>query len=57
MPTICPKCHTVRPATTVVPDWQRPAYRVAYTKAGGDGSSLLAGRRLSMVNASNRSDS
>lgn len=34
MPTICPKCRTVRPADTQVPDWQCPACGVAYAKAG-----------------------
>ena len=35
MPTICPKCRAVRPATTEAPDWQCPSCGVAYAKVGG----------------------
>lgn len=35
MPTICPHCHTVRPESTPVPDWQCPSCGKAYAKAGG----------------------
>ena len=55
MPTICPKCRTVRPENAIVPDWQCPACGVAYAKAG-DGSALLAGRRSSVMNANNRAE-
>lgn len=40
MTVICPKCRTVRPANTQVPDWQCPHCGVAYAKAGGDASQL-----------------
>lgn len=45
MPTICPKCRTVRPENTVVPDWQCPACGVAYVKAGGDAPALPSVQR------------
>ena len=45
MPTICPKCRTIRPENATVPDWQCPACGVAYAKAGGDASSLPAVQR------------
>jgi glutaredoxin len=40
MPTICPKCRTLRPADTTAPDWQCPACGVAYAKAGGDAAAV-----------------
>ncbi len=40
MPTICPKCQTMRPADTTVPDWQCPACGVAYAKAGSDAAAV-----------------
>ena len=40
MPTICPKCRTMRPADTTVPDWQCPTCGVVYAKAGGDAAAV-----------------
>lgn len=57
MPTICPKCRTLRPADATVPDWQCPACGVAYAKAGGDASAVPAVRRAQaahVVGASHR---
>ena len=34
MPTICPKCHHVRPAHADNPEWQCPACGVCYAKVG-----------------------
>ncbi len=51
MPTICPKCRTLRPANAAVPDWQCPACGVAYAKAGGDGQAVLAVQRARAAHA------
>jgi glutaredoxin len=40
MPTICPKCRTLRPADTTAPDWQCPACGVVYAKAGSDAAAV-----------------
>jgi hypothetical protein len=45
MPTICPKCRTLRPVDANVPDWQCPACGVAYAKAGGDPAATLVVQR------------
>jgi glutaredoxin len=45
MPTICPKCRTVRPDDATVPAWQCPACGVAYAKAGGDTAGSPAAQR------------
>ncbi len=45
MPTICPKCRTVRPENATVPAWQCPACGVAYAKASGDASQGAAVQR------------
>jgi ribosomal protein L37AE/L43A len=41
MPTICPKCNTVRPSETTAPEWQCPACGVAYAKGWLDGGASL----------------
>jgi glutaredoxin len=56
MPTICPKCRTLRPADTTVPDWQCPACGVAYAKAGGDALAVPAVRRAQAAQAAVASD-
>ncbi len=50
MPTICPKCSTMRPADATVPDWQCPACGVAYAKAGGDAAAMPAMQRRGEAN-------
>jgi glutaredoxin len=52
MPTICPKCRTVRPENAVVPDWQCPACGVAYAKAGGGTAALPSVQRAHAARAS-----
>ena len=56
MPTICPKCRTIRPDDILAPDWQCPACGVAYAKAGSDGAALLAAGRSTVVSASSLDD-
>ena len=51
MPTICPKCRTVRPENAVAPDWQCPACGVAYAKAGGDAAALPSVQRAHAAHA------
>jgi glutaredoxin len=55
MPTICPKCRAVRPASTEAPDWQCPSCGVAYAKVGGVStapSRLSSGASMRGANAS-----
>ena len=52
MPTICPKCRTVRPENAVVPDWQCPACGVAYSKARSDAAALPSVRRAHAAHSS-----
>ncbi len=52
MPTICPKCRTVRPENAVVPDWQCPACGVAYAKAGDGSAALPSAQRAHAARAS-----
>lgn len=56
MPTICPKCRTVRPENAVVPDWQCPACGVAYAKAGGGAAALPSVQGANAARASGGGD-
>ena len=56
MLTIFPDCRTVRPGNAVVPDWQCPACRLAYAKAGGEAAALPSVRHAHAARSSGSCD-